>query len=72
MRRGASLEAKKCRVCVSLFKDAILYAPIVVVESIEEERLCDDDDDGDADDDDDRIDAPDSIGEEEREEGKQY
>ena len=29
-------------------------------------------DDGDADDDDDRIDAPDSIGEEEREEGKQY
>ena len=28
--------------------------------------------DGDADDDDDRIDAPDSIGEEEREEGKQY
>ena len=28
--------------------------------------------DGDADADDDRIDAPDSIGEEEREEGKQY
>ena len=39
-------------------------------------RRTPDDDDDDADDDDadddDRIDAPDSIGEEKREEGKQY